>query len=50
MMDYNQAIGGHVAVVPNNLAGLASLGFSLAGGMSLIAAALSSDRATSAED
>lgn len=36
----NQSMEAHVAVTPNLLAGLAALGFALAGGLSLIAAAI----------
>ncbi len=40
MMNPTQSVGGNVAVAPNNIAGLASLGFAIAGGLSLVSAAI----------
>lgn len=39
-MSPTQSVGGNVAVAPNNKAGLASLGFAIAGGLSLVSAAI----------
>ena len=40
MMNPTQSVGGNVAVAPNNIAGLASLGVAIAGGLSLVSAAI----------
>ena len=40
MMNPTQSVGGNIAVAPNNVAGLASLGFAIAGGLSLVSAAI----------
>jgi hypothetical protein len=40
MMNQSQSVGGNIAVAPNNVAGLASLGFAIAGGLSLLCTAI----------